>query len=169
MPNLSLTRVSQKLAQAKILLDCVDEAAITPIHLNSLKEAATFHLICAYQHYLREIAEAYWLKNIINIRTETDLINAFQVAKKQPAEAEELIALRNDANSWLGQLHTYYESLWMMPSVVAHEPESDDLLIKTINLESSFDMAQVNLALISFWHESFIALVMRQRETSAEF
>ncbi len=169
MPNPSLTRVNQKLAQAKTLLDCVDDAAITPIHLDSLKEAATFHLVCAYHHYLREIAETYWLKNSANIRTENDLINAFHAAKKQPAEAEELISLRQDANSWLGQLYTSYESLWLVPAVVAREPESDDLLIKTINLESNFDIARVNLALISFWHESFIALVLRQRETSVEF
>ncbi len=169
MSKQSLNRVNQKLAQAKSLLDDIDEAVCTPIHLNSVKEAAAFHLICAYQHYLREIAESYWLKNSVNIQTEADLIAAFQAAKKYPVEAEELITLRKDANSWLGQLHTYYESLWLAPAIALNDIQSDEILIKTVNLESNFDVAQVDLTLIASWRESFTSLVVRQRETSAEF
>jgi hypothetical protein len=169
MPNLSLTRVNQKLAQAKALFDDIDKTALTSIRLNSRKEAAAFHLICAYYHYLHEIAETYWLKNSTGIQTEADLIAAFLIAKKHPAEAEELVGLRKDENSWLGQLHAYYESLWSVPAIAPNHTQSDESLVKIVNLDSSFDLIQVDLTLIASWHENFTALVMRQRETSAEF
>ena len=169
MSRLSLTRVNQKLAQAKALFDNADVAALTAIHLNSLKEATTFHLICAYQHYLHEIAETYWIKNSASIRNEADLIAAFQAAKKHPVEAEELSALRKEESFWLGQLHTYYESLWLVPTVILKDTQDDEFLIKAFNLESNFDVAQVDLTLIFSWYESFVALIVRQRETSAEF
>lgn len=169
MQKLSLTRVNQKLAQAKAVIDSADKAALTSIQLNSLQEAAAFHLMCGYQHYLREIAETYWLKNSADIRTEADLITAFETAKKHPVEAEELIALRNEENSWLGQIHSYYKSLWTVPVITLSDTQNDDLLIKAVTLESVFDIAEVDLTLIASWHSSFAALVMRQRETSAEF
>ncbi|MES2824744.1 MAG: DUF6586 family protein [Pseudomonadota bacterium] len=169
MPNLSLTCVNQKLAYAKSLLQGMDESTLTPVCLNSLKEAAAFHLMCAYHHYLREIAETYWLKNSASIKTEADLIAAFQAAKKHPTEAEELITLRKEVNSWLTQLHTYYESLWSVPTVAVNDKQNDELLIKIVNLESSFNLMQVDSTLIASWCESFIALVLRQRATSAEF
>ena len=78
MANLSLTRVNQKLAQAKILLSSADGESLTPIHRNSIMEAAAFHLVSAYQHYLRELTETYGLKHAIGVRTELDLIKAFE-------------------------------------------------------------------------------------------
>jgi hypothetical protein len=171
MANLSLTRVNQKLAQAKILLsDIVDESLI-PIHRNSIMEAAAFHLVCAYQHYLRELAEVYGLKHAIAIHTELDLTNAFEVATKHPAEADELLALRSDTNSWLAQLQGYYDSLWQLPRQVISQAdaESNDNLINMVNLDAVVDQQPVSLESIKRWHGEFIALVVRQRETSAEF
>lgn len=169
MPNLSLTCVNQKLAYAKSLLQVMDELNLTPVRLNSLKEAAAFHMMCAYHHYLREIAETYWLKNSASIQTEVDLIAAFQAAKKHPSEAQELIALRDDGNSWLAHLHTYYESLWAVPTALANDKQNDELLIKIVNLESSFDLTRVDSTVVAFWCESFTELLLRQRATSVEF
>lgn len=171
MANLSLTRVNQKLAQAKILLSGVDEASLTPIHCSSLMEAAAFHLMSAYQHYLRELTETYGLKHAIGVRTELDLIKAFEAAKKHPAEADELSALRNDANSWLAQLHVYYDSLWQRPKQANPQAsdQSDDNLISTVNVDVIDNLPPVSLETIKQWLGEFVALVMRQRETSAEF
>ncbi len=169
MPSLSLTRVNQKLAQARALLQVIDESALTPLSLNSIQEAVAFHLICAYQHYLCEIAEVYWLKNVAAIRTESDLITAFYAAKKHPAEAEELLVLRTEKNSWLAQLHIYYESLWLVPVITLSDTQQDDRFINVVNLESNFDVASVDLALIDSWHLALLALITRQRQTSAEF
>lgn len=166
MANLSLTRVNQKLMQAKLLVQGVDEESLSPVHRNALLEGAAFHLICAYQHYLREIAETYGLKNIIALRSEADLINAFEAAKKYPAEAQELNDLRKEPGSWLTQLQTYYDSLWRIP-VIADVQQSENL----ISLVNTDDAAypNVDLSVILGWQGDFTALVLRQRETSAEF
>jgi hypothetical protein len=166
MANLSLTRVNQKLMQAKQLLQVTDVDSLTPVHLNALLEGAAFHLICAYQHYLREIAETYGLKNLMMLGSEDDLIGAFEAAKKYPAEAEELVALRKDAKSWLVQLQGYYDSLWR-PPVVSDNRDSDNL-ITLIDINAA-DVPVVDLGVVLGWQSDFAALVLRQRETSAEF
>jgi len=166
MANLSLTRVNQKLMQAKQLLLVVDADSLPPVHVNALLEGAAFHLICAYQHYLREIAETYGLKNVVVLRSEDDLIGAFQAAKKYPVEAEELVTLRKDAKSWLVQLQSYYDSLWRLP--VVNENRDADNLINLVNVDS-VDLIDVDLGGVQGWQRDFTALVLRQRETSAEF
>jgi hypothetical protein len=166
MANLSLTRVNQKLMQAKQLLQVVDVDSLSPVHLNALLEGAAFHLVCAYQHYLREIAETYSLKNVVTLRSEDDLIGAFEAAKKYPAEAEELVTLRKDAKSWLVQLQSYYDSLWRLP--VVNENRDADNLINLVNVDS-VDLIDVDLGVIQGWQRDFTSLVLRQRETSAEF
>jgi len=166
MANLSLTRVNQKLTQAKLLLQDVDEESLSPVHLNSLMEGASFHLVCAYQHYLREIAETYGLKNIIALRNESDLVAAFESAKKYPAEAQELNDLRKDPTSWLSQLHSYYDSLWRLP--IAVDSQANESLINLVDVDAA-DIREVDVGLIQGWQSEFTALVLRQRETSAEF
>lgn len=173
MANISLTRVNQKLAQVRALLDGVAADPLSPVHHNSLKEAAAFHLVCAYQHYLREIAETYWLKHSGSIRTEADLSAAFHSAKKHPVEAEELLALRQNSNSWVAQMHSYYESLWAVPvsisAVVSVEQQEDSLMIQAVNIDPGLAICEVDIPLILSWQRDFVALVQRQRETSAEF
>lgn len=166
MANLSLTRVNQKLTQAKLLLQCVDEESLSPVHLNSLMEGVSFHLVCAYQHYLREVAETYGLKNIIALRNESDLVAAFESAKKYPAEAQELNDLRKDPTSWLSQLHSYYDSLWRPP--IAVDSQANESLINLVDIDAA-DIRVVDVGLIQGWQREFTALVLRQRETSAEF
>ncbi|GGY71587.1 hypothetical protein GCM10011613_15490 [Cellvibrio zantedeschiae] len=166
MSNLSLTRVNQKLIQAKILLQGVDEESLSPVHRNSLLEAAAFHLVCAHQHYLREIAETYGLKNIIALRSEHDLITAFNAARKYPAEAQELEDLRKDPASWLSQLQAYYDSLWRIP--VRPDTQESENLISLVDTES-IAIPEISLSVVRAWQTDFTALVLRQRETSAEF
>lgn len=167
MANISLTRVNQKLSQARYLLRSASEESLTPIATNSLLEAVAFHLVCAYQHYLREIAETYGLKNAIGLRTEADLIKAFESAKKYPAEAGELAGLRAEPGSWLSQLQRYYDSLWQMPVIASQS--SEDNLISLVDVDSLQNQPPVTLALAAHWHKAFVALVQRQRDTSAEF
>jgi hypothetical protein len=169
MANLSLTRVNQKLAQAKLAILSASSEQLTQVHLNSLMEAAAFHLMCAYQHYLREIAETYGLKQTLGLRTEADLANAFIAAAKQPSEAEELSLLTRNSQSWLAQLQRYYDSLWAVPVQATYQAEDaqvEDALIPLVNLEP---VEEVTLESISSWHKAFVELAMRQRQTSAEF
>jgi hypothetical protein len=163
MANLSLTRVNQKLGQARALLQQSDEARLTEVHRQSLLEGACFHLVCAYQHYLRELGENYGLKNSSAITTEEELAKALAMAGKHPAEAEELRQLRQ-VDSWLASLHVFYQSLWQTPKPVA---QSDEGLINLIDLDQA--PPSVSLEMLRQWHSEFAALVRRQRETSAEF
>jgi len=163
MANLSLTRVNQKLGQARALLQLPENAVLTEVYRQSLIEAITFHLFCAYQHYLRELAENYGLKNVRGINTEAELAKALDMAGKHPAEAEELCQLRNGPG-WLAELHNFYESLWRTPKPVE---QREDHLITLVDIDS--EPPSVSLEVIGQWHGHFVALVKRQRETSAEF
>jgi hypothetical protein len=98
------------------------------------------------------------------LRSEDDLIATFEAAKKYPAEAEELVTLRKDASSWLVQLQAYYDLLWRLP--VVKETHDDNNLINLIAMDSA---DKVDLSVIQAWLREFTALVLRQRETSAEF
>jgi hypothetical protein len=180
MANLSLVRVNQKLAQAMVMLERVKQAtanASEALWVNAARESIAFHLMCAYQHYLREIAETYFIKHPGSITTEADLVLAFQAAKKHPAEVNELLALRQAPDSWLHQLHVYYESLWRvsapanLTSLPTGSPKTSlpENLIELVNVEQEVKNEQVEVGVMFTWHQAFVALVMRQRQTSAEF
>jgi hypothetical protein len=172
MQNFSLTRTNQKLVQARLLLESLDKSSASPVLINSIKEGAAFHLVCAYRHYLHEIAETYGIKNSTALNTEADLMAAFLAAKKHPVEVEELLVLRSKRNSWLGQLHRFYESLWGIPKTVAAitaSEASSEGLIKLVDIESDPESVDLDLEAVVSWLKEFVALVERQRETSAEF
>lgn len=161
MANLSLSRVNQKLSQARVLLAGVETS--TPVSRDAVMEAAAFHMVCAYRHYLRELLETYSVKFLAPIEKESDVIAAFDAAKRHPAEALELTALRGDRHSWLGQLHRYYDDLWRSPVLSTHDDE------QMITLVDEDAVDEVSLETLQSWQQSFVALVKRQRDTSAEF
>ena len=161
--NLSLTRVNHKIAQARQLLQGVDADSLKPIQRGAIIEAAAFHMVCAYQHYLREIAETYGLKGASAIADEPELIAAFASAHKHPAEAEELLSLQGDASSWLARLQAYYQSLWSQPKPA--KTPADENFISLVEVEVEL----VDVATLQHWLEEFVYLIQRQRETSAEF
>ncbi len=105
MTNLSLTRVNQKLNQAAVLLKSAESNELNEVATNSIKEAVVFHLVCAYRHYLREIAETYSVKCADDCNSELVLASIFHTTNKYPAEIEELILLRKDDASWLAFMH----------------------------------------------------------------
>lgn len=163
MANLSLTRVNQKLAQANALLQQSAGISLTKVQRQSLIEAVSFHLVCGYQHYLRELAETYGLKTTLGISSEVDLARALEAAGKHPAETAELQQLRS-GRTWLADLQGFYESLWRSPKPVSQQ---DDNLISLIDEDAT--SAAPTLELVGQWHSDFVALVRRHRETSAEF
>ena len=172
MANLSLTRVNQKLNQAKLIAQDVQVDNLAPIALSAVVEAVAFHLMCAYQHYLRELAEIYGLKMASTISSETDLKIAFEAAKKYPVEVNELIELRNDRHSWLGQLSSYYNSLWLPPKIRAQYPKEEELtstLIAAVSIDTETELSELTLASVQQWQVEFSSLVTRHRQTNAEF
>lgn len=163
MANISLTRVNQKLGQARALLRQPGVAELPEVHRQSIIEAVSFHLVCAYQHYVRELGETYGLKSLVAINTEAELAKALGLAGKHPAEAEELCQLRQ-SQGWLADLHNYYKSLWLTPKPSAQQHSG---LINLVDADAAPPVASIEL--VDGWHQNFVALVKRQRETSAEF
>ena len=166
MANLSLTRVNKKLNHARFLLDASSDCSASPIQIEAVLESVAFHLICAYRHYLRELIEAYGLKGGPSCRTEVDVIKIFEESKKYPAEALELLELKKEPFSWLCQLENYYESLW--GPTLLKQPSNTVNAIALVDLDAQTHR-EIGLETAKCWVGEFVALVQRQRETSAEF
>src|SRR5690606_30182725 len=115
----SLSLVNQKLAYARALLALVQvrgthEKAADALQRKALLDAAVSHLVCAHQHYLRELAESLRVKLSPSIKSERDLVDALTELGKTSSEALELLSLRTKDGSWLASLYRSYEQQWMM-------------------------------------------------------
>lgn len=135
----SLGMVNQKLAYTRAMLvqlQALPEAnAGQRMTSQALLDAGAFHLVCAYNHYLRELAEHYGLNPVADINTENDLQQALMAQGKTPAELHELQELRRQPDSWLNQLHASYSACWRLPGQkpVAHSATR----IQALDLEAS--------------------------------
>lgn len=169
MASPSLTQVNQKLAFCRALMQLVQQApepvrADDRLRRQGLLDGAAFHLLCAYRHYLRELAENYSLPKTRYIGTEDDLLEALQRLGKNPSEARELKNLRADANSWLAELEASHNACWQ-PAPSADPGQR----IQVVNLDAPDAEAQVvTWEGLQRWYGAFNALVERQRETSVE-
>jgi hypothetical protein len=168
-----LQLVNQKLAYARALLRALQPlglpaTAAQRLEQQSLIDAISFHLACAYRHYLRELAQNYGIKQAEGISTEAHLKTALAGQDKTAAEVLELQVLRQQPDSWMSLMHEHYESCWTLPSEPTQEvavPESE--LIRVYDLDSRPEA--VDYSLLIRWHDEFVALTGRQRETSAEY
>jgi hypothetical protein len=175
MSILSLSLVNQKLAYARSLVALIsvprsDDTPKESLQRQALLDAAVMHMVCAYQHYLREIAESYFVKGVSFIKVEQDLIKVLQEAGKSPADAQELQRLHADESSWLSRLFFNYERQWAFPVVqqVKQEPVNDSLIV-LVDMDVSDEKKQVTLSLLSAWYKQLVELIQRQRETRAEY
>ena len=97
---------------------------------------------------------------------------ALGVIDKEPAEALELQLLAGDNSSWLGQLQRYYQGLWLAPKADQErrdKEEEQENLIAVKVIDASDDDQEVGLEVIQSWEVSFVAMIVRQRETSSEY
>ncbi|WP_027330923.1 DUF6586 family protein [Marinimicrobium agarilyticum] len=165
----SLTLVNQKLAYCRALMKLVQSESVPKraddrLRRQALLDAGAFHLLCAYRHYLRELAEHHTVADTSRILTEQDLLQALDRLGKTSFEARELQALSEDAQSWLSGLHNAYHSFWQPP--VAESLQR----IEVVDLDSPAGAArQVSRENLEAWYRAFNDLVERQRETSAEY
>lgn len=170
MAATSLSLVNQKLAFCRALVKLIQQEpeprqVSARVRCQSLLDAAAFHLLCAYRHYLREVAENYGVADSANISSEEALAGALQRMDKSPSEACELEALRNDPDSWLVELQSAYEACWELSDPVAMSQR-----IQVMDLDAPRDRSRkVSRERLLFWFEAFEHLVDRQRETSAEY
>lgn len=173
MPITSLSLVNQKLAHARALVRAVSISSIpdnATEHLTqqALLDGAVFHLVCGYQHYLRELAENYRVKNLDSVKDEKTLADVLAELGKESAEVVELALIKDAVDSWLSQLQRYYQQLWALPLDVSdnHNLKSDTL-IPLVVLD---DVTRgVTLQQVEAWEKSFSTIIARHRETSAEY
>lgn len=170
-----LSIVNQKLVYAGTLLGLA--TAINPsstperLKLQALVDSALLHLGLAYVFYLRELGENYRLKHLSSINRAEQLAVALAAANKSPSEAQELILLEQDSQSWLNAVLAAYDSLQRSP-----EPEKVqkafpvDGLISVVDVSDAVEQSSpVSANHLAIWLSEFRALVVRQRDTSAEF
>ena len=172
-----LSLVNQKLAYAnainrKLLSSSAEIPHRQKLEQQALIDAVIFHLATALHFYLRELAENYRLKEPALINTIADLNTALAQADKISSESNELYAMHQDKSSWLCQLQSCYDRLFSSPKKPKEKKSfGAENLIELIEL-SEFDShvpIELTPELLSSWISSFQALIMRQRETSAEY
>ncbi len=171
MPN-SISLVNQKLAYARSLMAAVDVLgepgnARQRLDAQALLDATAFHLLCAYRHYLRELAEGYMVPAVASINSEDDLLSALAALGKTPNEATELKNLSRDSNSWLAQLQGCYQACWQLPG----EPSPASVgRIALVDLDKPVASDPVITAgRLREWYTEFNQLIARQRESSVEY
>lgn len=165
----SLSLVNQKLAYCRALMKLVQaepapKRADDRLRRQALLDAGAFHLLCAYRHYLRELAENHAVPETSRILTEQDLVQTLDRLGKTSFEARELQALSENGESWLAALRGTYDGFW--------EPPRENALqrIEVVDLDSPAGaVRQVSRESLEAWYRAFNDLVERQRETSAEY
>jgi hypothetical protein len=178
----SLPLVNQKLAYARTLLQLLPSGTQdTSLQAHALTDAAATQLVCAFQHYLREIAENYRLKmsgliapeQALVVITEQALAAAFAESDNAaPTEVQELLWLRADPASWLTCLHAYTAQQWAAakPLTPPAEPQiTDENLIQLTTIEEKSGTETGTSADVSAWCDAFYEMIQRHRQNMSEY
>ncbi|OZY85036.1 hypothetical protein CBP51_17970 [Cellvibrio mixtus] len=175
--NFSL--VNQKLAFAKTLCVLAGEASLSSsishsalrLRQDALLSSCAFQLSLAFHFYLREIADRSYLKNSGAISSLDELAQSLTQSDKYPSEIIELRELASQSGSWLEQLLRYTQAASQSPRKEKEQKSfPQDNLILAVDITASEEQSlSLTLEVVEFWAEAFRAMVLRQRDTSAEF
>jgi len=172
-----LSLVNQKLAYAKVIIRSLEDQiaefnTAQKLNRQALSDAVVFHLVVALHFYLRELAERQSIKDLTAINSTQDLVRALEQADRVSSESIELHTLSQTPDSWLYQLLDYHDQLMKSPQKPKEKKSfGQENLIVLVELTEAGNRAPLELTanLLSSWHNSFRDLIIRQRETSAEF
>jgi hypothetical protein len=174
--NLSL--VNQKLTYASAVLADMASCSVTlaggaqKLRQQALAEAAVYHLTTALHFYLREIADQYRVKYTSAINSIDDLVNALNALGVSPSEVNELTALKEASDSWLGLLLGQKNAIFKSPEKQKEKKafitESTAELLSVVEINEPEPLV-MNRQLLSDWLESFRELIGRHRSTYAEY
>ena len=172
-----LSLVNQKLAFAKATIGLFNKSLdeqknARKLETQALAEAAVFHMMMALHFYLRELAEHHQIKNPSAICSVKDLCAALQQIDKTSSESAELFALSQLKDSWLSQLTEYYGQLSKSPEKPKEKKSfGQESLIALVEVDEVHGRPLLDLtsALLASWLENFCTLVIRHRETCAEY
>jgi hypothetical protein len=168
-----LSLVNQKLAYASAIIKQLNEPQTRQqFEWQALADAAVFHLAMGLHFYLRELAEHHRIKNLSAINYVEDLVAALQQSDGASSESSELLSLAQTKDTWLSQLIGYYARLSKSPEKPKEKKAfGQENLIELLELTEVDEPPLLILTpeLLASWLDSFRALVVRQRDTSAEY
>lgn len=172
-----LSLVNQKLAYASSVIALLNTSSYAPrdgsnLQRQALGDAAIFHMAMALHFYLRELAEHHRIKNLSGIHSVQDLAAVLQQADRVSSESSELLSLVQTEGTWLNQLTLYYYQMFKSPEKPKEKKAFvHETLIELVELteDQELPVQQLTLELLTAWLDSFRALIIRQRETSAEY
>jgi len=177
MPISHLSLVNQKLAYANVIIATLntpfpEQRATQQLQQQALIDAAVFHLQMALHFYLRELAGHHHIKNLSTINSVSDLATVLLQADRASSELSELSSLIQTDDTWLNQLTRYYDQLSKSPQKPKEKKAfGQENLTELIELTEVDEPPALQLTpeLLASWLHSFRDLVIRQRETSAEY
>lgn len=177
MPISHLSLVNQKLAYADSIINLLNATSAEPtaaqrLQFQALGDAAVFHLVTALHFYLRELAEHHRIKNPSAINTVQDLVTGLHQLDKASSESSELFELAETTDTWLNQLMHYHGQVSQSPKKPKEKKAfGQENQVELIELTEADSQAELQLTpdILASWLDCFRALVMRQRETSAEY
>lgn len=173
-----LSLVNQKMGFATAILAVVDDiSAEVATSKQKLRQQATcesvlLHLYTAFHFYLRELAENNGIKNPENISSLQTLVTALDQLGKQPSEVIELQDLVVRDSSWLNMLLQQHEHIFKSPpKKIEKKAFGTESMIELVDLTRIDESPNTELgpALLKAWIAEFKALILRQRETGAEY
>jgi hypothetical protein len=168
-----LSLVNQKLGFARAILSSIElgvnGGGKQALLRQAQCEAALIHLYNAYHFYLRELAESNGVKHPATVSSLKTLIEALAELEKHPNEAAELENLSAKTGSWLNRMRAGYESIYKSPPTAPKQKSfRSDNLINVVDVALEPD-EKPDFDSLKSWLDEFTALILRQRQTSAEY
>ncbi len=116
MSGIYLARTNQKLNFSRLHIDALKGALESTgwskhALIESYNESVLFHLVSAYDAFLREIAETYRL-DTERLQGYRSLVAEIERSGQESPEISEIGELERDATSWLHKLLAAYEACW---------------------------------------------------------
>jgi len=116
MSGIYLARTNQKLNFARLHIDALKGAVDSTgwnkhALIESYNESVLFHLVSAYDAFLREIAELYRL-DTEHLKGYRSLVQELESSGQESPEIGEIVKLEADELSWLHKLLAAYEACW---------------------------------------------------------
>jgi len=163
--NPFLAGVNQKRLFASLLL--AEAARARDDHLReALMQGALHHLATALQLYFGEVAATYQCRNAIETTSLALLDQHLSAMGKTPAEVSEMLALQDDAASWLSRVLACRQLLFAAPRPVARQDK--DGVINALSVADDSDSTGFDVAEVEHWLSAFTSMIERHRESMLE-
>ncbi len=170
-----LSLVNQKLGFASTLLLLAADSeliSVGSLRCRAIQESILLHLYTAFHFYQRELAELNGIKMPELIGSMDSLVNGLNQLGKQPSEVLELQSICAEKGSWLNQLLNHYKLIFISPpKAVEKKAFVQEGMIELVDVsQDAIEVnAELDLKILAEWLNEFKALILRHRETGAEY